>query len=115
MKPMQIRAEEGKCDRPDASEPRPAGANQTTAVINDVLRQIIREELAALQFPQRNALEEDQLLTASQAAKLLHVSERWLYKYASKLPYAVRLSETVVRFSRNKIQAEIRRKLKMHG
>src|SRR6185312_15353124 len=60
---------------------------------------------------QRNALEEDQLLTASQAAKLLHVSERWLYKYASKLPYAVRLSETVVRFSRNKIQAEIRRKL----
>jgi len=50
MKTMQIRAGEGRSDRPDASEPRPAGANQTTAVINDVLRQIIREELAALQF-----------------------------------------------------------------
>ena len=85
------------------------------ANIEDALRQIIREELAALKFPQRDAPEEDQLLTASEAAKLLHVSERWLYKHASKLPYAVRLSETVVRFSRNKIQTEIRRKLKMQS
>jgi predicted DNA-binding transcriptional regulator AlpA len=114
MKTTQLREEEERSSRPDASGPRPAGgSHQTTAVIDDVLRQIIREELAALQFPQRSVPEEDQLLTASQAAKLLHVSERWLYKHASKLPYAVRLSETVVRFSRNKIQAEIQRKLKM--
>ena len=85
------------------------------ANIEDALRQIIREEFAALKFPQRDTPEEDQLLTASEAAKLLHVSERWLYKHASKLPYAVRLSETVVRFSRNKIQTEIRRKLKMQS
>jgi predicted DNA-binding transcriptional regulator AlpA len=85
------------------------------AIIEDALRQIIREELAALKFPQREAPAEDQLLTASQAAKLLHVSERWLYKHASTLPYAVRLSETVVRFSRNKIQEEIQRKLKMQS
>ena len=116
MKITQIRAEEIRSDRRDPSEPNPAGGNhQTKAVIDDVLRQIIREELAALQFPQRSVPEEDQLLTASQAAKLLHVSERWLYKHASKLPYAVRLSETVVRFSRNKIQAEIQRKLKMQN
>jgi predicted DNA-binding transcriptional regulator AlpA len=83
--------------------------------IEDALRQIIREELAGLKLPQRDAPEEDQLLNASEAAKLLHVSERWLYKHASTLPYAVRLSETVVRFSRNKIQAEIRRKLKMQS
>ena len=51
----------------------------------------------------------------AQAAKLLQVSERWLYKYASRLPYAVRLSETVVRFSQNKIQAEIHRRLKMQN
>ena len=85
------------------------------ANIEDALRQIIREELAALKIPQRDAPQEDQLLTASEAAELLHVSERWLYKHASILPYAVRLSETVVRFSRNKIQAEIRRKLKMQN
>lgn len=83
--------------------------------IEDALRQIIREELAALKIPQHDAPQEDKLLTATEAAKLLHVSERWLYKHASKLPYAVRLSETVVRFSRNKIQAEIRRKLKMQS
>ena len=81
----------------------------------NALRQIIREELAALKFPQRDAPYEDQLLTARQAAKLLQVSERWLYKHASTLPYAVRLSETVVRFSRNKIQAEIQRKLEMQN
>ena len=114
MKTTQIRAEEGRSTRPDASAPRRAGGDhQAAANIDNVLRQIIREELAALQFPQRCAQEEDQLLTASEAAKLLHVSERWLYKHASTLPYAVRLSETVVRFSRNKIQAEIQRKLKM--
>jgi len=84
-------------------------------MIEDALRQIIREELATLKFPQREAPAEDQLLTASQAGKLLHVSARWLYKHASTLPYAVRLSETVVRFSRNKIQAEIQRKLKMQS
>ena len=103
----QGRQASGACAR------RPAGGSQPAANIDDVLRQIIREELAALQFPQRYAQEQDQLLTASEAAKLLQVSERWLYKHASKLPYAVRLSETVVRFSRNKIQAEIRRKLNM--
>lgn len=81
--------------------------------IEETLRAIIREELATLKFPQRQAPTEDRLLTAAQAAKLLHVSERWLYKHAATLPYAVRLSETVVRFSYNKIQAEIQRKLKM--
>jgi predicted DNA-binding transcriptional regulator AlpA len=116
MKTTQIRAEEGRTVRRNVSEPCPGGGNhQTMANIDDVLRQIIREELAALIFPQRYAAEEDQLVTAKEAAKLLHVSERWLYKHASKLPYAVRLSETVVRFSRNKIQAEIRRKLKMQS
>ena len=85
------------------------------ADFENALRQIIREELAVLKVPQRDAPSEDQLLTAKQAAKLLQVSERWLYKYAATLPYAVRLSETVVRFSRNKIQAEIQRKLKMQN
>jgi len=115
MKTTQLRAEERQTTLPDACARRPAGGSQPAANIDDVLRQIIREELAALQFPQRYAQEQDQLLTTSEAAKLLQVSERWLYKHASKLPYAVRLSETVVRFSRNKIQAEIRRKLNMQS
>ena len=48
MKTIQIRAEEGRSTRPEASEQRPARGNQQTAAnIDDVLRQIIREELAA--------------------------------------------------------------------
>ena len=83
--------------------------------IEETLRTIIREELAALRFIQHQAPPEDQLLTATQAAELLTVSERWLYRHAATLPYAVRLSPTVVRFSRNLIQREIQRKLKMQG
>lgn len=82
----------------------------------ETLRTIIREELAALRFPGRQApAEEDKLLTAAEAAEILHVSERWLYRHADKLSYAVRLSSTVVRFSSNTIQAEIQRRLKMQG
>ena len=48
MRATQIRAEEGRSARRDASESRPAGGIQPTmANIDNVLRQIIREELAA--------------------------------------------------------------------
>jgi hypothetical protein len=48
MKTAQIRAEKGQGTRPDASSPRLAGSGEnTTAYIDDVLRQIIREELEA--------------------------------------------------------------------
>ena len=80
--------------------------------IEETFRAIIREELAPILKSNRPRLPEDQLLTASQAAKLLQVSSRWLYKYADSLPYAVRLSENVVRFSYIKIQEEIEHKLK---
>jgi predicted DNA-binding transcriptional regulator AlpA len=73
--------------------------------IEETIRAILREELATLKFHRGPTPAEDRLLTAGQAAALLNVSERWLYKHASKLPYAVRLSENVVRFSQNKIQA----------
>lgn len=80
--------------------------------LEDVLRTLIREELAALKFTGRQT-EEDKLLTAAEAAEILHVSERYLYRHADKLSFAVRISPTVVRFSSNKIQAEIQRKLQM--
>lgn len=83
--------------------------------IEDTFRAIIREELQALKFGQRDAPPADKLLSAAEAAKLLQVSTRWLYRHAATLPYAVRLSPTVVRFSLNKIQSEIQRKLKMQG
>ena len=80
--------------------------------IEETFRAIIRDELAPILKSNGARSVEDQLLTAGQAAKLLQVSERWLYKHAGHLPYAVRLSENVIRFSQNKIQQEIQRKLK---
>ena len=85
-------------------------------MIDELFRAIIREELAPLLKASGAARPaEDRLLSASQAAKVLQVlqvSERWLYKHADRLPYAVKLSDNVVRFSHNKIQEEIARRLR---
>lgn len=80
--------------------------------IEETIRIILREELAA--FKSLGA-PDDRLLTAAQAAEVLQMSARWLYKHADRLPYAVRLSPTVVRFSYSRIQEEIAKKLKMQG
>jgi predicted DNA-binding transcriptional regulator AlpA len=42
----------------------------------------------------------NKLLTAKQAADLLGVSEDWMYKHSSRLPFTVRLSRKAVRFDR---------------
>lgn len=89
--------------------------DQQTVSIEEILRKIIREELAALKLRPREALPDDKLLTAAETARILDVSERWLYRHAATLSYAVRLSPTVIRFSRNRIQLEIQKKLKVQG
>ena len=80
--------------------------------IEETFRTIVCEELASLIKSFGRSTVEDRLLSASQAAEVLQVSERWLYKHADKLPYAVKLSSSVVRFSHNKIQEEIARRLR---
>jgi predicted DNA-binding transcriptional regulator AlpA len=47
----------------------------------------------------------DTLLTANEAAKLLSVSPRWLYRHWKQLPFSRRLSRKTLRFS----QAGIRK------
>ena len=80
--------------------------------IEETFRAIIREELGPLLKANGARSTEDRLLSASQAAEVLQVSERWLYKHADKLPYAMKLSSNVIRFSHNKIQEEIARRLR---
>lgn len=46
------------------------------------------------------AWDPDDLLTIDEAAALLRVSPRWLYRHAKKLPFARKLSRKVLRFSR---------------
>ena len=43
--------------------------------------------------------EEDQWLTAEQAAELLNVNKKWLYRRASDLPFTRRLSRRKLLFS----------------
>ncbi len=42
----------------------------------------------------------DDLLTVEEAAAVLRVSPRWLYRHAKKLPFSRKLSRKVLRFSR---------------
>ena len=44
--------------------------------------------------------EEDEFLTAQDAADLLNVTDTWLYRRAHRLPFAVRLSSRALRFSK---------------
>jgi excisionase family DNA binding protein len=47
------------------------------------------------------AWSEADLLTVDEAAALLRVSSRWLYRHAATLPFARKLSRKVLRFSRS--------------
>jgi hypothetical protein len=42
---------------------------------------------------------DDKLLTADEAAPILGVAPRWLYRHAGQLPFTRRLSRKVLRFS----------------
>jgi hypothetical protein len=44
---------------------------------------------------------EEKLLTAEEAAPILGVKPRWLYRHAKKLSFARRLSRKVLRFEEN--------------
>ena len=43
---------------------------------------------------------EDELLTITDAAQLLNVSEDWIYRRANRLPFTRRLSRKALRFSK---------------
>jgi predicted DNA-binding transcriptional regulator AlpA len=68
------------------------------------LRPAVAEEPAAPTAPALAAPppagSADDLLTVAEAATLLRVSPRWLYRHARTLPFARKLSRKVLRFSR---------------
>jgi predicted DNA-binding transcriptional regulator AlpA len=51
------------------------------------------------QLPTAHQAEVERLLTPPEAAALLGVTVTWLYRHASRLPFARRLSRKAVRFS----------------
>ena len=66
-----------------------------------LLRRIIREEIGSLKSELNG---QDQLVDAEEAARLLCVSEDWLYRHAQKLPFTRKLGPKMLRFSSLGIQ-----------
>ena len=69
--------------------------------LEGLLRRIIREEIGTLKTEGNG---QDRLLDTVEAAKLLSVSEDWLYRAAKKLPFTRRLGPKMLRFSSIGIQ-----------
>jgi len=62
------------------------------------LREIIREAVQEA-IGQNGNHEGDRLLDAEEASKMLCVSEDWLYRHASRLPFTRKLGPKMLRFS----------------
>lgn len=79
--------------------------NDTSATLElaleGLLRRIIREEIGTLKT---EVNDQDHLLDADEAAKILSVSEDWLYRHAKKLPFTRKLGPKMLRFSSLGIQ-----------
>jgi excisionase family DNA binding protein len=75
--------------------PRLLGVLRTVEV--SLLAKLTKESLKVA--PSQLPPQEDRLLTPQQAAELLGVTMRWLYRRSGKLPFARRLSRKTLRFS----------------
>jgi predicted DNA-binding transcriptional regulator AlpA len=63
----------------------------------DQIRAVVREEIKA--NANGTAAKGDRLLNPEEAAKLLSVSEDWLYHNAKRLPFTRKLGPRLLRFS----------------
>ena len=66
-----------------------------------ILKPIVKE---AVQEAINGHREEDRLLDAEQASRLLSVSSDWLYRHSRKLPFTRKLGAKMLRFSSQGIQ-----------
>lgn len=66
-----------------------------------ILKPIVKE---AVQEALNGHKEEDRLLDAEEAARVLSVSPDWLYRSAKKLPFTRKLGPKMLRFSYQGIQ-----------
>jgi len=67
------------------------------------LKALVREEIEKA-VGQNGHHQADRLLDAKEAAEILSVSEDWLYRRKSKLPFTRRLGPKMLRFSFQGIQ-----------
>jgi hypothetical protein len=67
------------------------------AELKEIVRDALREELRA--DASSTGTEQDNLLNSEQAAAIIGVSSRWLFRHAAKLPFTRRISRKNLRFS----------------
>jgi predicted DNA-binding transcriptional regulator AlpA len=79
-------------------------SNEVESAFESVLRRVIRQELEALR---RSNRDDDRLLTAEEAAKILSVSPDWLYRNSKRLPFTKKIHHKMIRFSLQGIQKYI--------
>jgi predicted DNA-binding transcriptional regulator AlpA len=70
------------------------------------IRAIVKEEIQEA-LSNQSHVEEDRLLTADEAAKILGISPDWLYRRAKQLPFTRRIHHKMLRFSYQGIQKYI--------
>src|SRR6266542_4052549 len=85
------------------SEPTNILGDALRAEIKEIVREALREERA--EKTGASGAEKDTLLTADEAAALMGVNRRWLYRHAAKLPFTRRISRKNLRF----LEAGLRR------
>jgi predicted DNA-binding transcriptional regulator AlpA len=74
-----------------------SGPSLLGEALSDEIRRIIREEVNSGRA--KHESNEDRLLTADEAAKVLSLSPDWLYRNAKKLPFTRKLGPKMLRFS----------------
>ena len=79
------------------SEPNNILADALSSILKPIVEGAVKEALNGHRA-------EDRLLDAEDAAKLLAVSEDWLYRHAKKLPFTRKLGPKMLRFSCQGIQ-----------
>jgi predicted DNA-binding transcriptional regulator AlpA len=68
--------------------------------LEEVIGAIVKKNVKEAVFEAMNQRsDEDRLLDATEAAKMLSVSEDWLYRNAKKLPFTRKLGPKMLRFS----------------
>ena len=65
--------------------------------LKTLIREVVSEALGSQLSDQTNR--NDRLLKPEEAARMLNVTPRWLYRHAKKLPFTRRLSRKALRFS----------------
>src|SRR5262245_31727051 len=85
-------------DAMDQPTPTPKAQDSTLLVTMTAgqLRELVRAEMQAARTNQQDT---DRWLDAGEAAKILSMSEDWLYRSAKKLPFAYKLGPKMLRFS----------------